>query len=62
MALQLLTRTPGVAAPGAATPGVRPQSSPLIFFRLDFALTALFVVLAVDAYRARRDIPTPARP
>ncbi|MBZ4015322.1 AzlC family ABC transporter permease [Streptomyces purpurogeneiscleroticus] len=26
---------------------------------LDFALTALFVVLAVDAYRARRDIPTP---
>ncbi|MBO1414329.1 AzlC family ABC transporter permease [Streptomyces sp. FH025] len=27
---------------------------------LDFALTALFVVLAVDAYRARRDVPTPA--
>ncbi|MCC3772229.1 AzlC family ABC transporter permease [Streptomyces sp. UNOC14_S4] len=27
---------------------------------LDFALTALFVVLAVDAYRAKRDIPTPA--
>ncbi|MFF4222396.1 AzlC family ABC transporter permease [Streptomyces abikoensis] len=27
---------------------------------LDFALTALFVVLAVDAYLARRDIPTPA--
>lgn len=27
---------------------------------LDFALTALFVVLSVDAYRARRDIPTPA--
>ncbi|MFG2222264.1 AzlC family ABC transporter permease [Streptomyces sp. NPDC048644] len=26
---------------------------------LDFALTALFAVLAVDAYRARRDIPTP---
>ncbi|MBP0449907.1 AzlC family ABC transporter permease [Kitasatospora sp. RG8] len=26
---------------------------------LDFALTALFVVLTVDAYRARRDIPTP---
>ncbi|MEU5210001.1 AzlC family ABC transporter permease [Streptomyces sp. NPDC020742] len=26
---------------------------------LDFALTALFVVLAVDAYRARRDLPTP---
>ncbi|MFJ3790704.1 AzlC family ABC transporter permease [Kitasatospora sp. NPDC090091] len=27
---------------------------------LDFALTALFVVLTVDAYRARRDIATPA--
>ncbi|MFD0276821.1 AzlC family ABC transporter permease [Kitasatospora sp. NPDC127111] len=27
---------------------------------LDFALTALFVVLTVDAYRARRDVPTPA--
>ncbi|KNB54100.1 AzlC family ABC transporter permease [Streptomyces caatingaensis] len=26
---------------------------------LDFALTALFVVLAVDAYLAKRDIPTP---
>lgn len=26
---------------------------------LDFALTALFVVLAVDAFRARRDVPTP---
>lgn len=26
---------------------------------LDFALTALFVVLAVDAFRERRDIPTP---
>jgi len=26
---------------------------------LDFALTALFVVLAIDAYRAKRDIPTP---
>jgi branched-subunit amino acid transport protein AzlD len=26
---------------------------------LDFAMTALFTVLAIDAYRARRDIPTP---
>lgn len=26
---------------------------------LDFALTALFTVLAIDAYRVRRDIPTP---
>lgn len=26
---------------------------------LDFALTALFVVLAVDAFRVRRDVPTP---
>lgn len=26
---------------------------------LDFALTALFVVLAVDGYRAQRDIPVP---
>ena len=26
---------------------------------LEFALTALFAVLAVDAYRVRRDIPTP---
>ncbi|WP_344137964.1 AzlC family ABC transporter permease [Saccharopolyspora halophila] len=26
---------------------------------LDFALTALFVVLAIDAYRVRRDIPIP---
>ncbi|WP_268968402.1 AzlC family ABC transporter permease [Tomitella gaofuii] len=26
---------------------------------LDFALTALFAVLAVDAFRVRRDIPTP---
>ncbi|MBQ0927860.1 AzlC family ABC transporter permease [Saccharopolyspora endophytica] len=27
---------------------------------LDFALTALFVVLAIDAYRARRSVPVPA--
>ncbi|MET7906638.1 AzlC family ABC transporter permease [Streptomyces sp. NPDC005336] len=27
---------------------------------LDYALTALFVVLFLDAYRAQRDIPTPA--
>jgi 4-azaleucine resistance transporter AzlC len=27
---------------------------------LDFAMTALFAVLAIDAFRARRDIPTPA--
>ncbi|SFS72351.1 4-azaleucine resistance probable transporter AzlC [Saccharopolyspora flava] len=27
---------------------------------LDFALTALFVVLALDAYRARRSVPAPA--
>ncbi len=26
---------------------------------LDFALTALFTVLAIDAFRVRRDIPTP---
>jgi 4-azaleucine resistance transporter AzlC len=26
---------------------------------LDFALTALFVVLAIDAYRVRRDVPVP---
>src|SRR5215469_2584166 len=26
---------------------------------LDFAMTALFTVLAIDAFRARRDIPTP---
>jgi 4-azaleucine resistance transporter AzlC len=26
---------------------------------LDFAMTALFAVLAIDAFRARRDIPTP---
>jgi 4-azaleucine resistance transporter AzlC len=26
---------------------------------LDFAVTALFVVLGIDAFRARRDIPTP---
>jgi 4-azaleucine resistance transporter AzlC len=26
---------------------------------LDFAMTALFTVLALDAFRARRDIPTP---
>ena len=26
---------------------------------LDFALTALFAVLAIDAFRAKRDIPTP---
>ncbi|MER5786392.1 AzlC family ABC transporter permease [Streptomyces mobaraensis] len=26
---------------------------------LDFAVTALFTVLAIDAFRARRDIPTP---
>jgi len=26
---------------------------------LDFALTALFAVLAIDAFRVRRDIPTP---
>lgn len=35
----------------------------LVPFRLeglDFALTALFVVLAIDAYRARRGIPVPA--
>lgn len=35
----------------------------LVPFRLDgldFALTALFVVLAIDAYRARRSVPVPA--
>ncbi|CAM2856675.1 AzlC family ABC transporter permease [Prescottella defluvii] len=32
---------------------------PVQLVGLDFALTALFVVLALDAFRARRDIPTP---
>jgi predicted branched-subunit amino acid permease len=26
---------------------------------VDFALTAMFTVLAIDAFRARRDIPSP---
>lgn len=32
---------------------------PMRLTGLDFALTALFVVLTVDAYRAGRDVPTP---
>ncbi|MFC6085662.1 AzlC family ABC transporter permease [Sphaerisporangium aureirubrum] len=40
---------------GALTGSLLPGTPP----GLDFALTALFAVLAVDAWRARRDLPTP---
>src|SRR5215470_4059957 len=43
------------ATAGAALGTVIPTHIP----GLDFAMTALFTVLAIDAYRARRDIPTP---
>jgi 4-azaleucine resistance transporter AzlC len=44
------------ATTGAALGALVPARIP----GLDFAMTALFAVLAIDAYRARRDIPTPA--
>ncbi|MDH6283856.1 4-azaleucine resistance transporter AzlC [Prescottella agglutinans] len=40
---------------GAVVGGVIPMQ----LVGLDFALTALFVVLAIDAYRVRPDVPTP---
>jgi 4-azaleucine resistance transporter AzlC len=45
---------------GATTGALLGSLIPARLTGLDFALTALFVVLAIDAYRARRDIPTPA--
>lgn len=45
----------GGAAAGALLGGLIPES----VVGLDFALTALFVVLAIDGFRARRDVPTP---
>ncbi|WP_430334721.1 AzlC family ABC transporter permease [Rhodococcus sp. ACT016] len=44
---------------GGVTGALFGSALPMQLTGLDFALTALFVVLAVDAFRARRDIPTP---
>ncbi|MEV0383000.1 AzlC family ABC transporter permease [Nonomuraea sp. NPDC050643] len=45
---------------GGATVGALAGSLiPLDLHGLDFALTALFVVLTIDAWRAQRDLPTP---
>lgn len=43
------------AAAGALLGGLIPDG----VVGLDFALTALFVVLAIDAFRTQRDVPTP---
>jgi 4-azaleucine resistance transporter AzlC len=44
---------------GATTGAVLAAVIPARVVGLDFALTALFTILAIDAFRARRDIPTP---
>ncbi len=45
---------------GGATLGALAGSLvPVTLHGLDFALTALFVVLTIDAWRAQRDLPTP---
>src|SRR5215469_1233132 len=44
---------------GATAGAVLGAAIPAHIAGLDFAMTALFAVLAIDAFRARRDIPTP---
>ncbi|MEU7767774.1 AzlC family ABC transporter permease [Nocardia sp. NPDC049190] len=55
--LQLLCQGYWVA--GATVGGSAAALLPVRLEGLDFALTALFVVLAIDGYRADRDIPVP---
>ncbi|HEV2372827.1 MAG TPA: AzlC family ABC transporter permease, partial [Streptosporangiaceae bacterium] len=45
---------------GATTGALLGTVIPAHVTGLDFAMTALFAVLAIDVLRARRDIPTPA--
>lgn len=44
---------------GATTGALLGSVIPAQITGLDFAVTALFTVLAIDAFRARRDLPTP---
>ncbi|PTR21862.1 4-azaleucine resistance transporter AzlC [Rhodococcus sp. OK519] len=44
---------------GGVVGAVVGNAIPMQLAGLDFALTALFVVLAVDAFRVRSDVPTP---
>ncbi|MDX6741287.1 AzlC family ABC transporter permease [Actinocorallia sp. A-T 12471] len=46
-------------AAGATVGAVAGSLIPVTLHGLEFALTALFVVLALDAWRARRDMPVP---
>jgi 4-azaleucine resistance transporter AzlC len=46
-------------AGGATTGALLGSVIPASVTGLDFAVTALFTVLALDAFRARRDLPTP---
>jgi predicted branched-subunit amino acid permease len=46
-------------AGGATTGALLGSVIPAQVTGLDFAVTALFTVLAIDAFRAHRDIPTP---
>jgi 4-azaleucine resistance transporter AzlC len=46
-------------AGGATTGALLGSVIPAAVTGLDFAVTALFTVLAIDAFRARRDLPTP---
>lgn len=46
-------------AGGATTGALLGSVVPGHLTGLDFAVTALFTVLAIDAFRARRDLPTP---
>jgi 4-azaleucine resistance transporter AzlC len=55
--LQVLCQGYWVAGASAGAAGA--ALIPVQLDGLDFALTALFVVLAVDGYRANRDIPVP---
>ncbi|MEV5650765.1 AzlC family ABC transporter permease [Nocardia sp. NPDC052254] len=57
LALQALCQLYWVA--GATAGAASAAVLPLRLDGLDFALTALFVVLAVDGYRARPDVPVP---
>jgi len=57
LAIQVLCQSYWVA--GGVTGAVVGATLPAGLHGLDFALTALFVVLAIDGYRAARDIPGP---
>ncbi|WP_198653678.1 AzlC family ABC transporter permease [Actinocorallia populi] len=55
--MQVLLQAYWVA--GATFGALASSLIPFTLHGLDFALTALFVVLTIDAWRARRDLPSP---